>query len=296
MYAINPATGAERIVHRFRGDDGAHPHAGFAYVGAYAMGRYQRRRRRQRRQLSQRVRIGFQSRSRDQCGNDAAQVPGGEYGANPYGALAAHGAWLYGTTVNGGNPYCVHGCGTLFDFRFDLQFHELNKPHVMREFKGTDGAHPYGGLTIPEHPLWNLPSIIYGTTTYGGQGCSDAGCGTIFSYDIHTGAFSTLLDFKGGSDGAHPISRIAVELKVRAFQLFGAAAAGGNTDCTLFGIPGCGAVYTFNSDGGSPSVIYSFQGGSDGVHPGDMTVVNGTLYGVTGYCGLGHGTVYSVTP
>ncbi|HVR48086.1 MAG TPA: choice-of-anchor tandem repeat GloVer-containing protein, partial [Candidatus Binatia bacterium] len=63
---------------------------------------------------------------------------------------------------------------------------------------------------------------------------------------------------------------------------------------------GCGTVYRVSTTG-TEKVLYSFHGGSsDGANPaGNLIDVNGTLYGTTanggGGCGIGCGTVYSIS-
>lgn len=59
-----------------------------------------------------------------------------------------------------------------------------------------------------------------------------------------------------------------------------------------------GSIFSLNLSTGAETVLYSFQGGSDGANPGAGLVdVNGTLYGTTKYGGAnGAGTVFSLNP
>jgi uncharacterized repeat protein (TIGR03803 family) len=99
--------------------------------------------------------------------------------------------------------------------------------------------------------------------------------------------------FQGGSDGAWPNEPINVN-----GTLYGTTAAGG-VGCTgsAYAIPGCGTVYKLTL-GGTETVLYRFQGGSDGRAPAQLIDVDGTLYGTTGFGGgaYGAGTVFKITP
>jgi uncharacterized repeat protein (TIGR03803 family) len=79
---------------------------------------------------------------------------------------------------------------------------------------------------------------------------------------------------------------------------------GGGTGCQAYG--GCGTVFKLAPDG-TESILYAFQGGSDGWQPQDSLVADasGDLYGATGnggdYSGsncdqIGCGTVYEIKP
>jgi uncharacterized repeat protein (TIGR03803 family) len=83
--------------------------------------------------------------------------------------------------------------------------------------------------------------------------------------------------------------------------LYGTTQTGGGTGCE--GGVGCGTVFKVTPKG-VESVLYSFQGGSDGALPlGDLINVLGTLYGTTygggatgtGCANGGCGTVFKVT-
>lgn len=85
-----------------------------------------------------------------------------------------------------------------------------------------------------------------------------------------------LYSFKGGNDdGELPTGDLTAFKGV----LYGNASEGGDHSlCKYFG---CGVVFKV-SIAGVEDVLYTFQGGSDGLEPvGQLTEHNGTFYGVT---------------
>ena len=104
-----------------------------------------------------------------------------------------------------------------------------------------------------------------------------------------------LYSFQGGTDGANPsISLIADTVG----NLFGTTSDGGTGPCT----GGCGTVFELTPGPGgqwTKSVIYSFQGGTDGVAPAAGLIFDqaGNLYGTTVVGGKDlDGTVFKLTP
>ena len=70
-------------------------------------------------------------------------------------------------------------------------------------------------------------------------------------------------------------------------MLYGSGEYGGNS--------GNGAIYSVPVTGGTPNVLASFSGSSDGEDPMDLTLSNGILYGVASFGGPGgSGDVFSV--
>jgi uncharacterized repeat protein (TIGR03803 family) len=156
---------------------------------------------------------------------------------------------------------------------------------------GADGSAPNSALT--GGPV----KYMYGTTMTGGDaGCLDgegAGCGTIFQVDT-AGEEKVLYAFSGGdSDGAFPQGGLTAD---KAGNYYGVTGAGGTNDA--------GAVYRLAPDG-TESILYAFQGGSDGRGPiGNLALdSNGNLYGTASQGGnlscappSGCGTVFEVLP
>jgi hypothetical protein len=167
------------------------------------------------------------------------------------------------------------------------------KEQVLYRFQGIpDGAIPVGGV------VFGSGGNLYGATTEGGaagSSCdSDTQCGTVFQLTRKHGAWSeTLLHvFEGNltGDGATPAGGLIVDA---SSNLYGTTAYGGTGDCLLLGGEvGCGTIYEMTpptTPGGSwtETVIYSFQGGSDGYFPTGNLVFDdaGNLYGATNYGG-----------
>jgi uncharacterized repeat protein (TIGR03803 family) len=104
-----------------------------------------------------------------------------------------------------------------------------------------------------------------------------------------------LYSFQGGNDATNPSTGLIAD---SAGNLFGTTTDGGTGPCS----GGCGTVFELQpSQGGhwTETVIYSFQGGADGVAPFAGLVFDqvGNLYGTTLTGGASHdGTVFKLTP
>jgi uncharacterized repeat protein (TIGR03803 family) len=208
---------------------------------------------------------------------------GGDDGALPEAGLVADGAGdFYGTTVAGGGP----DKGTVFKLSSD------GTETVLYAFNGgSDGETPDSNLILDKH------GNLYGTTVYGGNltgpECGDIGCGTVFEV-TPAGTETILYAFQGGSDGLQPSGGLIRDV---GGSLYGMAGGGGSgSNCAGFG---CGTVFSI-APNGTKSVLYSFQGGSDGSTPvgGLIKDQGGNLYGATlgggGPCDCG--TVFKLAP
>lgn len=204
---------------------------------------------------------------------------GGSDGAGPSAALLKVGGTLYGTTGYGGGTGCQNnGYGTVFKLT------KAGDETVLYSFQaaGTDLANPLASLTY-------LGGTLYGTTYYGG-GSDDCsfGCGAVFSV-TPAGAETVVYPFTGGrTDGAFPTTTL---INLRG-TLYGTTGSGG---ASLAGL-----VFSV-TPAGAETVVYSFQGGSDGAHPTGLLKVDGAFYGTTygggaGCQDYGCGTVFKMTP
>ena len=220
---------------------------------------------------------------------------------NLYGATTAGG--MLGTNCNG------LGCGTVFKVEHDGSGW-IFRP-LYRFPGGANGFVPLSRVTVAPD------GSLYGTTIAGGQGTCDAsdnlGCGVVFHLQPPPSicrSFSCLwtetviYKFTGGADGGYPSGDLVLDA---AGVLYGVAGGGhyDNNICYL----GCGVVYKLTHANGTwtESVLYTFQGGTDGgtARGGVILDTTGNLYGVTSAggdpnCtvgeGFGCGTVYELSP
>lgn len=195
---------------------------------------------------------------------------GSNDGSLPFGGLIDVHGLLYGTTAGGG------GNGTVYSVT------PAGNETPIFKFNGSDGSNLEAGVV-------DINGALYGTT-FGGGADSD---GTVYKV-TPSGSETTLYSFAGGSDGN---SAFAALTNVNGI-LYGTTEFGGGTGC---GGRGCGTVFSITK-AGKETVVYSFQGGTDGANPeASLLNVNGTLYGTTRVggkagCGTdGCGTVFEVT-
>jgi uncharacterized repeat protein (TIGR03803 family) len=160
------------------------------------------------------------------------------------------------------------------------------KEAVLHKFTGTpDGWYPTALLV--EDAAGNL----YGTSDVGG----DNGLGAVVKIDT-SGKETVLYSFAGGSDGCDPYPGVILD---SAGNLYGVTSDGGAGFCNS----GYGVVFEVDTSG-SETVLYTFDGGSDGANPGSVLRFDpkGNLYGTTqnggsDQCGgTGCGTVFELSP
>lgn len=204
-------------------------------------------------------------------------------GAYPISSLVADSRGnLFGTTNLAG----ANGAGTIFElspaagggWNFVL----------LHSFSFDQGSDSRSGLLI------DRSGNLYGTTNQGGSSAS----GTAFELSPSGSGFNfnVLYNFMGGTDGGFPSGPLISDGKSSLFGLTGGG--GGSSNCTF----GCGTVFQLTKTGAGQwveTVLYSFQGGSDGSGPfGPLTADRaGNLYGITGLggssqCQGGCGTVF----
>jgi uncharacterized repeat protein (TIGR03803 family) len=208
---------------------------------------------------------------------------GGSGGGNPGSALVpGRGGILYGTTGSGGSNGCGPGCGTVFSLTRDGTLSTL-----YTFGGGNDGIDP-GAL------VRGRAGNLYGVTVQGGDGadCSivgASGCGTLYKL-APDGTKTILHSFQGGTDGALPYG-LNID---SAGNLYGVTGYGGFQSHNR----GFGTVFGMTA-GGVYSVLYAFQGGSDGLVPSGNLARDeaGNLYGATSDAGAtSNGTVFKLTP
>jgi uncharacterized repeat protein (TIGR03803 family) len=194
---------------------------------------------------------------------------GGSDGSDPGSALTNVNGILYGTTFHGGD---AKGDGTVFEIT------TAGVESVLYRFPGGgEGANPSAGLT-------NVDGVLYGTTQFDRNGF---GAGTVFKITT-AGAESVIYRFGGANDGFIPRGDLTNVNGVLYGTTFGGF-ANNQTYGTVFRV----------TTSGAEKVLHGFGGGNDGGYPnGDLTNVNGVLYGTTiegGGNGKSAGTVFKIT-
>jgi uncharacterized repeat protein (TIGR03803 family) len=196
----------------------------------------------------------------------------GNHGMNPTGSLKLSGSTLYGMTQVGGNMAlnAGYGDGTIFSVPVTG-----GTPTVLFAFDVDHGAQPTGSLIL-------VGSTLYGMTSQGGG----HSFGEIFSIPA-TGGTPTILYSFNGPNGATPKGSLI--LSADGSTLFGMTEYGGQyNDGEVFSIP---------LTGGTPKVLFSFNGPNGGLPCGSLILSSdgNTLYGMTSLGGAnGLGEVFSL--
>ena len=209
---------------------------------------------------------------------------GGNDGTSPSGNLTFdNNGSILGTTYEGG----PHLTGTVFKLSRGGGANWTE--NILYTFKGqafgggTDGANPVAGVVM------DAAGNLYGTTDYGGP----AAVGTVFKLAPNgdgTYTESVLYAFKDGQDGGHPYGGVILDGNG---NLYGTTQGHNNS---------FGTVYKLTPSSSGPwteTILYQFQGGSDGAVPYGGLAMDGSgnLYGTTAFGGQdGGGVVFEVTP
>jgi uncharacterized repeat protein (TIGR03803 family) len=211
-------------------------------------------------------------------------------GCCPGKVIAGSDGALYGTIGNGG----AGKVGSIYKLT-PAGSGSWNLTTLYALGGGADGFFPQG-------VVFGSDGALYGAANGGDPACQ---CGVIFKLSPPSGSgawtYSVLYTFKGGTDGSAPQGGVKFD---SAGALYGSTYGGGNLSCGMSGFGGCGVVFKLtppSTVGGSwtQSVVYTFQGGSDGIAPyGPPLQLNGILYGTTIYGGNKSepGTVFEVAP
>jgi len=153
-------------------------------------------------------------------------------------------------------------------------------PKLLYAFTGGNGG------AAPAGPLVELGGLLYGTARANGNG-TDNGAGVVYSLDPATKAFKVVYTLPAGDDSGSALYPVP-PLTVLNGRLYGTADGGPNGD---------GVVFEVNPAKGTGSVIYNFQGGTDGNLPETGLIeFNGLLYGTAELGGNGYGTIFSIDP
>jgi len=173
---------------------------------------------------------------------------------------------LFGTTSAGG----ASGDGTVFEIA-----QGSNAITALASFNGSNGATPYGGVTL------DASGDLFGTTSIGGAGND----GTVFEIPYGSQTIRTLASFNG-SNGQAPDAGITFDA---AGNIFGTTVGGGLYNYgTAFEIPYASTTIT---------TLASFNG-INGSSPGASIILDssGDIFGTTETGGgAGFGTVFELT-
>jgi uncharacterized repeat protein (TIGR03803 family) len=148
-----------------------------------------------------------------------------------------------------------------------------------------DGASPHGGVVS------DSAGNLYGTTYY--AGAHDLGTVYKLTRAGATWTESVLYSFKGGQDGASPISSLVAD---SAGNFYGTTSEAGATTC------GCGVIFKMTNGAANKwteSVVYRFPGTPNPgfAYNGMVNGLSGNFYGATVHGGNGNdGAVYQFTP
>jgi uncharacterized repeat protein (TIGR03803 family) len=186
---------------------------------------------------------------------------------------------LYGVCTIGG----AYGFGTVYKISPIQGKWQFTTLYAFKD--QPDGALPYGGV------IFDRAGNLYGTTYY--AGVNDFG--TVYKLTHSNGSWveSVLYSFKGGTDGASPISSLVADA---AGNLYGTTSEGGAASC------GCGVIFklTRGATGKwTESVTYRFPGAPQPgfAYNGMITDPAGNFYGATVHGGSGNdGAIYEFTP
>ena len=190
VFALNPKTGAETVLHSFCGADGFEPAAGLIDVKGTFYGTTE---------IGGTHGLGTVFALDPDTGTETVLHSfGSDPDANdPAAGVIDVGGTLYGTTRNGGTI----GAGAVF--ALDLN---TNGETVLHSFCSeqncVDGAYPQAGLI-------SVNGALYGTTPEGGSGTNDVG--TVFAIDPTNGAERVLYSFCSKqycTDGEQPMANL----------------------------------------------------------------------------------------
>ncbi|HTT83444.1 MAG TPA: choice-of-anchor tandem repeat GloVer-containing protein, partial [Rhizomicrobium sp.] len=235
VFAVDPQTGTERVLHSFGVTDGSAPYAGLIHVNDKLYGTTAEGGTSSAGTLfaidlkTAKLNVLYDFCREENCTDGAA----------PLANLINVDGVLYGTTSGGGAGGGACGCGTVF--AFDPQ---TGAEKVIHSFAIT------GDGEVPRSDLTDVNGTLYGTTIVGGT----YGRGTVFSLDLATGAESVVYSFcaqQNCTDGAQPETGL---VNVDG-TLYSTTSAGGNPGCND---SGCGTVFSLNTTTGVESVLYPF--------------------------------------
>lgn len=137
----------------------------------------------------------------------------------------------------------------------------------LHTFNGTDGGEPFGALVLGND------GNFYGIANYGGTNNG----GVIFKI-TPSGAFNVLYNLNGTTDGNGSFAGL---MQGSDGNFYGAALAGGDLSCSVFGEQGCGTIFRITPQGVF-SALHDFDGTTGkGPESTPFQHTNGIIYGMT---------------
>ena len=194
-------------------------------------------------------------------------------GGGPNGGLVFDASGnAYGTTHFGGNDSCGGqvggGCGVVFELS-PAESGSWSETPLYAFQDSSDGGFPNAGVILDKS------GDILGTGSTGGSFTCSIGCGVVYELSKGSGWAESVLHTFDGSDGEFPNATLL-------------ASADGTLYSTTWygGSSGNGTVFSLAPAGGGgwkESVLYSFEGTTDGSAPAGGVVADraGNLYGTT---------------
>jgi uncharacterized repeat protein (TIGR03803 family) len=275
IFKIDIATGAEKVLYRFKVNDGGAPNGPMIYENGMLYGTL----------CGSCLSVGdgavFQYDLKARKAAILHRFKGGRDGQDPMdSALLYNEGMLYGTTALGGDLKCYFlGCGTVFSIN-----PATGQETILHPFKGgSDGSMPMAGLTLFNNKL-------FGTTAMGGHSPCMGGCGTTFNIDT-TSKVETVIHVFDMAGGFGPRDNLVLDRgkdrSVHRGVAHGPTESGGD---------GLGSIFHIELRTGKVATDYIFEGGADGGLPSGLTEANGVFYGTTSFGGGGYGTVFELTP
>jgi uncharacterized repeat protein (TIGR03803 family) len=270
----------EKILHYFKGVDGANPSAGLVfdttgnlYGTTYYGGK-----------SGNGTVFELSPGSNGKWAEKVLYNFNGTAGVNPAASVIfdSNGN-LYGTTIGGGSSKCAGGCGVVFELTHGASGWSEK---VLHDFAGRDGETPSGSL------VFDMSGNLYGTAYSGGR----TNAGDVFELSPSTTGKWTetvLYYFKNSTlDGVNPSASLIFDGNG---NLYSTTVYGGSF--------GNGTVFELSPAGDgkwTESIVYSFNNtDADGANPVAPVVIdaNGDLFGTTSDGGTAfNGTAFEVTP
>jgi uncharacterized repeat protein (TIGR03803 family) len=201
---------------------------------------------------------------------------------------------LYGTTNSGG----ANGYGAVYELAPGGSGNWIVTIIYNFTTGFLSGGQGFGAYA--SRLIFDASGNLYGETQYGGKNFK----GTVFELSPSAGGgwtYKDLYDFKGGLDGTEAQGGLIFDA---AGNLYGTTKQGGSG--TTCGTAGCGTAFELSPAAGNwaETILYNFQGGSDGAHPEASLVFDqsGSLFGTTvaggtaNACGGGCGSAFELSP